>query len=148
MKKLYLVLFSLIFITSCSNNNIFVSSIDDNNSISVKHNYSEISEYKIKWKDVFFIAKPQYFVYFYSLSCSHCNELKNSIIEYSLNNKNIYFCENSKDVIISENTSNTIGIGDISKLSILGFPSLVKIENTKLIDNIAGIDKIKSELKI
>lgn len=148
MKKIYWFLLLTLPLTSCSNNNIFTSISDINNNISIKHNYSEISEYKIKWKDVFFVAKPEYFVYFYSVSCSHCNEIKNAIIEYALNNQNIYFCENSKDVIISEDISNTIGISDVSKLSILGFPTLVEIKNSKLVDNIAGIDKIKSELNL
>ncbi len=148
MKKICLFLLLTLPLTSCSNNNIFTSISDINNNISIKHNYSEISEYKIKWKDVFFVAKPEYFVYFYSVSCSHCNEIKNAIIEYALNNQNTYFCENSKDVIISEDISNTIGISDVSKLSILGFPTLVEIKNSKLVDNIAGIDKIKSELNL
>lgn len=148
MKNVKLLILSLFVIAGCSKDDSIISNSGTSNVNEIKHNYSEISDYKVLWNDVFFIAKPKYFVYFYSLSCSHCSELKNSIIEYALKSKNIYFCENSKDVIISENISKTIGISDVSKLSILGFPSLIKIADNKLLFNIAGIDKIKFELKI
>ncbi|HBF68705.1 MAG TPA: hypothetical protein DDW20_05260 [Firmicutes bacterium] len=148
MKIIKFLILSCFAITGCSKDELIHPISGTSNTNEIKHSYSEISNYKVSWNDVFFIAKPQYFVYFYSLSCSHCNELKNSVIEYALNRENIYFCENSKDVIISENIANTIGISDVSKLSILGFPSLIKIEDNKLLCNIAGIDKIKLELKI
>ena len=98
---------------------------------------------------MFSVNYKQYFVYFYSLGCHHCNELKNDIIEFALNGQeHIYFIQESIDFVISDNIDNTIGISSIENMAILGFPSLVYINNSRVMENIGGISKIRNRLKI
>lgn len=143
MKKLFALLFVLTsLIPSCDNNSSSVSFISATIEPEITHSYNEIEDRKIKWKDVFFPSKTQYFVYFYSLTCSHCNQLKNKIIEYALVNENIYFVQDSEDVVIDKNVDQTIGINDVESLLIKGFPSLVQIDNKTITKNVAGINDI------
>lgn len=140
--KIFLILI-IPLLSSCGGNYISLSSkIDNTNNESVNHDYPEIKQYKIEWNDIFIQAKTNYFVYFYSLTCSHCASLKNKIIEYALLNKNVYFCSNSEEVKITKNIENTIGKNDIKSFAILGFPSLVKVEKSYCVLNIAGEDEI------
>lgn len=115
---------------------------------TVTHSYSEISDKKIAWNDVFFPQKEHYFVYLYSLTCNHCNQLKNAIIEYGLSHDDIYFVQDSEDVIINKNTDQTIGITDVKNLCIKGFPSLLEIHDKTLVKNVAGITDINSSLNL
>ena len=83
------------------------------------------------------------------IGCHHCNELKNDIIEFALNGQeHIYFIQESIDFVISDNIDNTIGISSIENMAILGFPSLVYINNSRVMENIGGISKIRNRLKI
>lgn len=113
-----------------------------------KHSYNEITDKKINWNDVFFPQKGHYFVYFYSLTCSHCNELKNDIIEYALNHDDIYFVQDSEDIVIDKNIASTIGINDVKNLCIKGFPSIIEIDKKILVKNVVGISDIVSLLNL
>lgn len=148
MAKFYYLVIILSILNSCSTSSISIPSNDSEISHIINHNYSEINQYKISWKTTFSQAKTSYFVYFYSLTCSHCEQLKNDIIEYALKNENMYFCQNSEEVIITENVYSTIGISSYEHLSILGFPSLIYIENGILKSNIAGVPNIKIVLNL
>lgn len=148
MAKFYYLVIFLSILKSCSSSSISIPCCDSEISHITNHNYSEINQYKISWKNTFSQAKTSYFVYFYSLTCSHCEQLKNDIIEYALDNQNIYFCQNSEEIIISEDVYSTIGISSYEHLSILGFPSLIYIDNGILKSNIAGVPNIKIVLNL
>lgn len=105
---------------------------------SIEHSYDEISDREIVWNDIFSISCPDYFVYFYSPTCSHCNRIKNVIIEYALTNESMYFIRFSDDVVVSGDVKNTIGVNSIDNLSILGTPSLLEVKNKVVETNIAG----------
>ena len=145
----YLLLCS-IFLSSCVINNTKSTTINsESTNYETIHDYSEISDKKINWNEMFSVNYKQYFVYFYSLGCHHCNELKNDIIEFALNGQeHIYFIQESIDFVISDNIDNTIGISSIENMAILGFPSLVYINNSRVMENIGGISKIRNRLKI
>ena len=145
----YLLLCSIL-LSSCVINNTKSTTINTKStSYETIHDYSEISDKKINWNEMFSVNYKQYFVYFYSLGCHHCNELKNDIIEFALNGQeHIYFIQESIDFVISDNIDNTIGISSIENMAILGFPSLVYINNSRVMENIGGISKIRNRLKI
>lgn len=138
-----MILPATLLIVSCTpfNTNNSVSNSDSISS-SINHEYHEIENKKIAWNDVFSLAKVQYFVYFYSKTCSHCQQFKNTIIEYGLRHNDFYFCEDCKDTIISNDVGKTIGINSINSFCIQGFPSLVKIEKGVCVINVAGISNI------
>lgn len=114
----------------------------------INHTYSEIKDKKLTWNYLFFDADSPYYVYCYSLTCSHCNSIKNKIIEYALKVDNFYFYEDSSLTKFSDDIDSTIGISSSDNLMIKGFPTLLKIEQSKLTKNIYGEGSIFNELYI
>ena len=78
--KLKIILGSLFLLVGCKTiNNTTNETIYE--KVSIEHTYSEIQKYEIKWDEMFGVERTDYYIYFYSLSCSHCEDLKNFIIE-------------------------------------------------------------------
>lgn len=142
MKKLMLIL-PILLLSSCS---IYKSSeqsfLSSSQEVPINHEYEEIVNQKLLWNDIFSVAKPTYFVYFYSLVCQNCNSIKNEIIEYGLANDDIYFVQDSKEFVLGNDILNTIGVSDISFFFISGFPTLVLIKNSKITNHIVGTKNI------
>ena len=111
-----------------------------------ERSYEEVEDMKILYSNIFGINKYSYHVYFYSLTCSHCNNLKDFIIDKALKRGDIYFVEASDEIAFLKDTSVTIGLTTIEGFGISGYPSIIKIEDYTLTKNLAGIPLIKSEL--
>ena len=146
MKKLMLIL-SILLLSSCS---IYKSSdqsfLSSSQEVSINHEYDEIVSQKLSWNNIFSVAKPTYFVYFYSLVCQNCNSLKNEIIEYAIKNQNIFFVQDSKEFVFGNDITKTIGISDISFFFISGFPTLIEIDNAILVNHVVGVNNIRKTL--
>lgn len=119
---------------------------EPNFSSSQNYDYEMVKDRIIFWSNIFSINKENYYVYFFSKTCSHCASLKSFIIEYALNHENIYFVEASEQTIFLEDVSATIGLSSIEGFGILGYPSLIKISDKIITLNIAGVFEIKNEL--
>lgn len=119
----------------------------DEKIIEIEHDYSEIFNYQILWENVFNIDKENYLVYFYSTTCSNCSEIKNFIIEKSLERKDIFFVKSSSSDRIEKDVKNTIGAGKIGDFAILGYPTLVEIDQGICTKNMAGKTQILAFLK-
>lgn len=139
-----IVLPALFALISCKGSN--VDSINEQSLTS--KDYNEIEAYKISWNDIFAIESNDYYVYFYSTTCSHCKSIKNQIIDYALKEGSMYFIEFSDEVVISKDIKNTIGATSVSELSILGTPSLLEILDHRVSLNIAGSKAILDFLQI
>ncbi len=151
MRKIIYILLFTSLICSCFNaKNKDSNSTKNHEEIEseITHEYNEINDKKITWNSIFSLAKTQYFVYFFSKNCSHCNQIKNDIISYALTDENFYFVEDSKDTVLLDDVSQTIGLNSIDHFGILGFPSLVKIENNFCVLNIAGAHNIYLSLSL
>lgn len=149
MKKPKLIfLISLPLLTGCSfqqqNEEVQNYNIP---TIEIGHDYSEIKEFELTWEGLFDPSEKEYFVYFYSTSCNHCAEIKNYVIEQALNKKNIYFVKGSNKDVLSEDVYPTIGAKSIDKISILGYPSCLKIVDHICTKNVAGTSQIKELIK-
>lgn len=114
--------------------------------VPVDHEYSEVGDYMITWDKMFDLDLDVYYVYFYSSGCSHCSEIKNFMIEKALEEKNIYFSKSSAKDILRKDTQSSIGAGFAGDISILGYPSLIKIEDGICTKNVAGKPAILSML--
>lgn len=110
------------------------------------YSYSDVKDKEILYSNIFGMEQNSYYVYFYSRTCSHCNDLKPFIIPKIIERNDIYLVEASEQVVILEDISVTIGVSSIENFGILGYPSLVKIEEKVVTKNIAGINPIKNEL--
>lgn len=114
--------------------------------LPIEHDYSEVEEYMIDWDEMFDFDLEEYFVYIYSTKCSHCVEIKNQIVEKALEEKNVYFVKSSAKVIQKNDISSSIGASFAGDISILGYPSLIKIVNGICTKNVAGKTAILSAL--
>lgn len=110
------------------------------------YSYSDVKDKELLYSNIFGIEQSSYYVYFYSRTCSHCSDLKSFIIPKIKERSDIYLVEASGQVAILEDVSITIGVSSIENFGILGYPSLVKIEEKVVTKNIAGINPIKNEL--
>lgn len=110
------------------------------------YSYSDVKDKEILYSNIFGVESNSYYVYFYSRTCSHCNDFKSFIIPKIIERSDIYLVEASEQVTIVEDVSITIGVSSIENFGILGYPSLVKIDEKVVSKNIAGINPIKNEL--
>ncbi len=122
---------------------------EDNSEKVINHSYTEVENLHIFYSEIFKQQQVTYFVYFYSLTCSHCASIKNEIIEFALSKKEtIFFIKSSPEITIDENKAKEINVSNISDLAIRGYPSLIKIDESTLTLNVAGIAPIKLALNI
>ena len=119
----------------------------DDTVIPVEHEYEEISEFELTWETMFDVDENNYYVYFYSMTCNHCQELKNYIIEKAQERGNIYFVKGSSKNQLTNDSNKLIGAENPGDFYILGYPTLALISNKKCTKNLAGITQIKTELK-
>ena len=90
MKKLFLAVASILFVSSCGSAR----------TQKVEHNYHEIKDDLIDWIEVFEQPEPYYLVYFYSERCGHCSSIKSEVISYYLKHiKRMYFVCTDYDAI-------------------------------------------------
>ena len=108
--------------------------------------YDEVLEYQISYENMFDLEAEKYYVYFYSTTCSNCQEIKNTIIKKALERKDIYFVKSSMEIHIENDVKFTIGAEKIGDFAILGYPTLAKIVEQKCTKNIAGKSQIITEL--
>lgn len=110
--------------------------------------YDDFTDNKIEWKDLFSPAKSQYFVYIYSISCGHCNQIKEEVLTFvSAHKESFYLIEFSAAVTLTNNVAETIGKEKVEEIFILGTPTLLEISNWVLTVNIAGEKDILNFLR-
>lgn len=118
-----------------------------NGSDLIYEDYNQLEEYQITWRDLFSQSNSEYFVYIYSLSCLHCQNIKEEVISFVISEKYpTYLIEYTKDIPISNNVEDCIGSSSYVDVAIKGTPSLLQIKNGYLILNVAGSKEILSVL--
>lgn len=144
MKKFCLMIFIAMLSTGCAPQkqelNFEPATVPE---ISV-HSYFEIEEKIVGWNDIFNIYLNKYYVYYFSPTCSHCEEIKNWIIETALKRDDIFFVKASEKDTIKSDVSDTIGLETAENMKIMGYPSLIEITNWKVTKNVAGKTQIKN----
>ncbi len=131
-----LLLFTLL-ISGCSNTHA--------NIISIEYDYSDVTTH-IDWIDVFSQTGDLYFVYFYSLTCGHCKEIKQEVLSYYFSsNETIYFVQTDENTVYGS-SGELIGVSDISNLFIFGTPFLIKLENHVIVEYYCGEKEMREYL--
>lgn len=133
MKKIILIPLVMCLL-SCSNNKVI-------NIEEVKHTYEEVNHLLMEWQDLL-TKENNYYCYIYSIYCTHCENIKDIVINKALQIDNLYFVKYQKDIPIFKDVSNTIGAKDIESVGILGTPSLIGVDNHEVILNVAGEKKV------
>ena len=121
--------------------------ISDESEVQIEHNYEEVSDYELFWESIFDVGETNYYVYFYSLTCTHCQELKDFIIEKGLKRQDIYFIESSANDQFTTDPNLVINAENPGDIYILGYPTMLKIEDKKVTKNLVGNEEIIKELK-
>lgn len=144
--KLKYTLLLIPFLVSCGFSNNEES--ESEYSIISPHDYSEVSDKTISWENILSQEDGFYYCYVFSKTCSHCNAIKDYVIDYALHKNNMYFVEYNKDIPILADVSSTIDATSIDKIGILGTPTLLEVFNHTLISNVAGEKNILQKLQI
>lgn len=147
-KKILLLPFLLTSACTKKENVISFSSVSIRNSSTISHEYTEINNLIISWDEIFEMKDENYFVYIFSRTCSHCQSMKNEIIEFAINFSSIYFVEDSEKIVFKNDIKYTIGLTSAENLAIVGFPTLLEIKDKILVKNAAGKEKIFEVLKM
>lgn len=141
------ILLPILLITSCSINEQTSIAIEEERFIELSHEYVEISDYELTWDSMFDVESEKYYVYIYSMTCSHCEELKDFIISKAIDRGDVYFIKGSSKDQLTNDPKKLIGAENPRDIYILGYPSLLQISNHRCSKNLAGTTQIKTELK-
>ena len=145
MRKKFLTLLITPLLIGCQNTGKQDSSANGKGGFD----YSDFEDVKLEWNELFSPAKSQYFAYIYSLSCGHCERIKEAVLNTVNIHKNLfYLIEYSEVIPIITNTSQTIGKEKIEEVGILGTPTLIEVSNKFIALNIAGESEITDYLSL
>lgn len=136
MSKLKLIIFSILLLTSC------------NNETPIYHNYHETKNSLISWHDIFTQEENNYLVYFYSERCGHCNEIKQDVISFYLEDiYPMYFVCTDIEVVLGPKNS-LVGIDNINDFYIFGTPFLLNLVDHKVDSYYGGASEVKEYISI
>lgn len=142
MKKKILLPLLPLFLSSCFSTTYKKDQQLIVEEIPVEHDYSELEDYRIEWEDIFNISMDDYFVFFFSINCSHCENIKNEIVEIILSRNDVFVVKGSNKVVFKNEIFSTIGAVNVGDFGILGYPSCVEIKDGKVAKNVAGKSQI------
>ena len=109
--------------------------------------YDDFKDLHLEWKNLFSPAKSQYFVYIYSISCGHCNHIKEEVLSFvNMNKESFYLMEFEVEIPTKPNVADTLGKEKVEEIAILGTPTLLEVSNWTLSLNIAGEKEITNYL--
>lgn len=140
MKKVKLFLLSATILSSCAAAS--PPAVEE----KISYDYIEIENSKISWNGILSKEEDTYKVYFYSLSCGYCRELKDEIISYYLKGlETLYFVCTDEHAVFAR--GDIIGVNNIDDFHILGTPYLVEIKNKTVFSAYAGLTSIRNYLE-
>ena len=105
------------------------------------YDYSDVTH--IEWEHIFDIESDYYYIYVYSLSCGHCKDIKEEIINFAMKKDNeTYFVLYNKDIPVVDSNYVLIGKTNYQDLGIVGTPTLFEISNHFVSDVCTGSESI------
>lgn len=119
----------------------------ENIIIPTERDYKEVKQYELTLETMFDVDSNSYYCYFYSVTCSHCRELKDFIISRALDRGDIYFIKSSSKDKFTTDRNLVINAENPGDIWILGYPTMLKIDDKKVSKNLVGNEEIIQELK-
>ena len=108
-----------------------------------KKTYSEqeiVKNHEISWLNLLNQKENNYIVFVYSEKCGHCHDMIDEIVDFASDDiLPTYFVDTLKNEIAISTESN-IGKNHIDEVKIQGTPSIIEVENARVIADVAGID--------
>ena len=121
--------------------------VPNTKSDPVTYDYSDVETQIIDWCDIFSQLEDNYSVYFYSVTCGHCAEIKQSILSYYFLNKEVmYFSRTSEETVFGTKT-DLIGVSDLEDFHIFGTPFLINVTNHTVSNYYAGVSEITNYIE-
>lgn len=146
-KKIFLFSLSLIIIVMTIGNvtnHIIGGKVTDS--------YSDYSKYSIKY-DKMLDHSGTYYVYMYSESCSHCDDLKKYIFQYLDSDKNsstgvklFTFCVDDYLDELTSKSDNIIGVNDVHDLKVSSTPTMMLVVDGTVMNVWSTPSTIKNQL--
>lgn len=114
-----------------------------NNQHEEQHNYHEIKDRLIQWNDIFNQDEDDYLVYFYSERCGYCNEIKQDVLKFYLQEyMPMYFVCTDFDVVVGPRSDLT-GVDSIDDFFIFGTPFLTRLKQHIVSNYYVGVSEIR-----
>ena len=105
------------------------------NALKVTYEYDSF-DYVTSYGDVTNMPEDQYIVYWYGLNCSHCNDIKQEVLEFADNNKA------GIKVYLMDSSNATTGTNDIvdpdTGVAMTGTPSMIVVVDGVVVDVFVG----------
>ena len=101
----------------------------------------------IEWDSIFNQKEEDYLVYFYSVNCGHCKELKGEIINYYFTNKETMYFVCTDQYVVFGSSSDLTGINSINYFYIFGTPFLIKLHDKEIVNYYPGVAKIREYIE-
>ncbi len=138
MKKLLFLPTLLFLLCYCSANKTVAA---------IEYDYSDVSNLTICWNDILSFSKDDYYVFIYSSTCGHCNEIKQEVISFALRNYgDLYFVSFNKDIPIINDRNEPLEKDSVGDLGIVGTPSMFRIIEHVVKENYVGKKEIVETL--
>lgn len=142
INRLTLLIVALSTLSACDNKTNIESLLEPPPIIN--YEYDDIKDITIYWNNILIQERDSYFVYVFSKTCSHCQEFKNEIIKYAIEDHNpIYFVEYNHSIPIIENRENVIQKNELDDIGVVGVPSMFEIVDKTIINYYVGAKEIK-----
>ena len=143
MRNNFLSLLSILLLASCS-------ATGGNSSVYDEHSYDEVNNLLITYDQSFSISENDHYIYFYSDTCHSCQEIKNEVIDFALNEyAEMYFVIATIEIPHNygpDEFVQTLGSNNIDDVWMGVTPQLAFIKNGKIEKNITGTINIEQEL--
>jgi RNA polymerase subunit RPABC4/transcription elongation factor Spt4 len=147
--------------------------IRNNHSNKLSANYDDYKQYEISYKQIMRQPEDEYFVYFYSETCTACEQVKTTIFQYlssdlnSTAGRKLYLVNMDKTTNMIASNEDEINILDVTNvdynknydaIKIYNFPCLIDIAsftdeknkdvNRKVMAYYEGVSKVKNGLQL
>mgnify|MGYP001167468732 CR=1 FL=1 len=115
---------------------------------SMTYTYDEIETRIIPWENLFDVEESHYYTLVFSKSCQHCLAIEERVIRYALSDSQppLFFIEATPDIPKGTSISATLGATSVEAVYVLGWPTLLEIEEATLVSHVAGEKAISEKL--
>ena len=122
--------------------------VQENSTPSINYSYDQIETLLIPWGGLFEVEADHYMALVFSKSCQHCLAIEDTVVGYALSETStpLFFIEATATIPKGKDIASTLGATSIDEMYILGWPSLLEIQNGTLVAHLAGEKAIAQKL--
>ena len=119
-----------------------VACTPDNSGKTSTSFYDVVTEQTVSWTECLSQPESHYVVYFYSETCSQCQEIKGDVILFArINTVKTYFLDINapgNEVQRCSEEEVVVGVDDVADLYIVATPTIVEVQDGVTTANVVG----------